>query len=77
MFNLITFFISMFGCINWLAIGLFQFDIIAGIFGSQASFISRFIYVIIGICALYILIVALVRKGHLFTPASSNSKQKK
>ena len=67
MFNLITFFISMLGCINWLAIGLFQFDLIAGIFGSQANFVSRFIYCIIGLAAVYTLIVVIIRKGHIYT----------
>ena len=78
MFNYIAFFISMFGCINWMIIGLFQFDVVAGIFGSQAAFVSRFIYCVIGLCALYILIVAIVRKGHLYTPKpQSKNKQLK
>ena len=49
MFNFIAFIITQIGAINWLCIGLFQFDIIAGIFGSQAHFVSRFIYTIIGL----------------------------
>ncbi|MBR4270916.1 MAG: DUF378 domain-containing protein [Clostridia bacterium] len=68
MFNLVTFFISMLGCINWLCIGLFQFDLIAGIFGSQANFVSRFLYCIIGISAIYTLVIVIFRKGHIYTP---------
>ena len=53
MFNLIAFVITQIGAINWLCIGVFQFDFIAGIFGSQAHFVSRFIYTIIGLCCVY------------------------
>lgn len=77
MFNLITFFISMLGCANWLAIGLFQFDIIAGIFGSQAAFVSRFIYCIIGLSAVYMLIVVPIRHGRLYTPSKEKESSEK
>lgn len=41
------------GGINWLLVGLFRFDIVASAFGGQESVVSRTIYVIVGICALY------------------------
>ncbi|OON95919.1 MAG: DUF378 domain-containing protein [Epulopiscium sp. Nele67-Bin005] len=41
------------GAVNWGLIGFFQFDIIAAIFGGQASWISRVLYAIIGIGGLY------------------------
>lgn len=65
MFNFIVFIITQVGAINWLCIGLFQFDFVAGIFGSQAHFISRFIYTIIGICSIYMIAYALIKKGNL------------
>lgn len=65
MFNLIAFVITQIGAINWLCIGVFQFDFIAGIFGSQAHFVSRFIYTIIGLCCVYMLILLAVKKGNL------------
>ena len=65
MFNLIVFIITQIGAINWLCIGLFQFDFIAGIFGSQAHFVSRFVYTIIGLCCVYMLILLAVKKGNL------------
>lgn len=36
------------GAINWLLIGLFEFDLVATIFGSM-SIISRTIYTLVGI----------------------------
>ncbi|WP_409302470.1 DUF378 domain-containing protein [Peribacillus sp. SCS-155] len=41
------------GGINWLLVGLFQFDLVAALFGGQDGIIARIIYVIVGICALY------------------------
>jgi len=38
------------GAINWGAIGLFQFDIVAWIFGGQAAIVSRIIYTLVALC---------------------------
>jgi uncharacterized protein len=51
------------GGINWGMIGLFNFDMVAFLFGQQ-SILSRIIYVVIGIGALYWLyITAKVSEG--------------
>ena len=47
--------ISMIGALNWGLIGLFKFNLVSWIFGDM-SWISRIIYVIVGICGLYLLI---------------------
>ena len=39
------------GAINWLSIGLFNFDLVATIFGVM-SVMSRIIYVLVGIAGL-------------------------
>ena len=41
------------GGINWGSIGLFQFDIVAWIFGGQAAIVSRIIYVVVALAALW------------------------
>ena len=46
--------LAIIGGINWGSIGLFRFDLVAMIFG-QMSLISRIIYVLVGICGLYLL----------------------
>ncbi len=78
MFNYVAFFVLCFGALNWLSIGAFQFDLIAGIFGSQANFISRFLYVIVGLAGLYMLLYCLFKKGNfkLSKPKEENEKQK-
>ncbi|WP_437590775.1 DUF378 domain-containing protein [Sorangium sp. So ce1000] len=42
------------GAVNWGFVGLFEFDVIAGIFG-RLSAISRIIYVLVGLAGLYLL----------------------
>ena len=42
------------GASNWLLIGIFQFDIVAFLFG-ELSFLSRAVYTIIGLCGLYLI----------------------
>ena len=37
------------GAINWGSVGLFQFDIVASIFGGSAAIISRIIYILIAL----------------------------
>jgi len=39
------------GAINWLLIGIFEFDLVATIFGAM-SILSRIIYILVGISGL-------------------------
>ncbi len=41
------------GALNWLLVGLFSYDLVAAIFGSNTTFISRVIYSLIGLAGLY------------------------
>lgn len=41
------------GGLNWGSIGLFRFDIVAWIFGSQAAIGSRIVYALVGLAALW------------------------
>jgi len=41
------------GALNWLLVGLFQFDLVASIFGGQQSFLSRIIYVLVRISGIW------------------------
>lgn len=46
--------IAIIGAINWGLIGLFRFDLVAFIFGDM-SWLSRIVYVIVGLCGLYLI----------------------
>lgn len=41
------------GALNWLFLGLFQYDLVAAVFGGSTSFVSRTIYTIVGLAGLY------------------------
>lgn len=41
------------GGLNWGCVGIFQFDLVAWIFGGQTGIISRVIYVIVGLAAIW------------------------
>lgn len=45
------------GGLNWGLVGLFNFDLVAAIFGDM-SVLSRIVYVLVGLSALYMLIVS-------------------
>ena len=40
------------GGLNWGLVGLFKFDLVAAIFGDMSA-ISRVIYILVGVAALY------------------------
>jgi len=41
------------GAINWGLIALFQFDLVASIFGGQDALLSRIVYGLVGLAGLY------------------------
>lgn len=41
------------GALNWLLVGLFQFDAVAAIFGGQHSVVSRTVYALVGLSGLW------------------------
>lgn len=45
--------LAIIGGLNWGSIGLFRFDIVAALFGGQTSMISRIVYALVGLAALW------------------------
>ena len=43
------------GALNWGSIGLFQFDIVAWIFGGQGAILSRIIYTLVALAGIWCL----------------------
>ena len=52
MLDIIALILTIIGGINWGLIGIFQFDLVAWIFGGQDAILSRIIYTLVGIAAL-------------------------
>jgi uncharacterized membrane protein YuzA (DUF378 family) len=46
------------GGLNWLLVGLFRVDVVAALFGGQRAVVSRIVYVLVGISAVYVAIDA-------------------
>ena len=42
------------GALNWGLVGLFQFDLVAALFGGQASPLSRVVYTLVGLSGLIV-----------------------
>lgn len=53
MLNKIALALLIVGGINWGLMGIFQIDAVAWLFGGQASVVSRVIYTLVAICALW------------------------
>jgi uncharacterized membrane protein YuzA (DUF378 family) len=52
--DIIAIVLVVIGAINWGLVGLFQFDLVAAIFGGSASLLSRLIYTLVGIAGVYV-----------------------
>lgn len=53
MLNKIALVLIIVGALNWALVGIFQFDVIAWLFGGQGAVVSRIIYTIVGIAGLW------------------------
>ena len=50
--DILALILSIIGCINWGLVGIFQFDLVAWLFGT-ATILSRIIYTIVGLAGLW------------------------
>ena len=53
MLDVIALILTVIGGINWGLIGIFQFDLVAWLFGGQDVVLSRIIYTLVGIAAVW------------------------
>lgn len=56
--------LSIIGSLNWGLVGIFRFDLVAWLFGGQASLFSRIVYTVVGLAGLWC-ISFLFRKDHM------------
>ena len=45
--------LAIIGCLNWGLVGIFEFDLVAWIFGGPGAVISRIIYTLVGLAGLW------------------------
>ena len=53
MMDTISLLLVIIGAINWLLVGVFQFDLVAWIFGGQSAMLARIIYSLVGAAGLW------------------------
>ncbi|MDR1927917.1 MAG: DUF378 domain-containing protein [Oscillospiraceae bacterium] len=53
MLDRIALILVVLGALNWGSIGLFQFDIVAWIFGGQGAIISRILYTLVALAGIW------------------------
>lgn len=51
--NVITLVLLIVGGLNWGLVGLFQFDLVATLFGGQDALLSRIVYTLVGLSAVW------------------------
>ena len=55
--KIISIILVIVGGLNWGLVGLFNFDLVAAIFGAM-SLLSKIVYVLVGLAALYIAVIS-------------------
>lgn len=53
MLDKISLLLVIIGAINWALVGIFQFDLVAYLFGGQGAMVSRIIYTLVGAAGLW------------------------
>ena len=61
--DVISLVLLIIGGLNWGLVGFFQFDLVAALFGGQDALLSRVVYALVGLSALWQLI-RLFRGSH-------------
>ncbi len=52
-FDRLALVLTIVGALNWGSVGLFKFDVVAWIFGGQASVGARIVYTIVALCGIW------------------------
>lgn len=53
MLDKISLILLIIGGLNWGSVGIFQFDLVAWIFGGQTGIISRIVYTLVALAAIW------------------------
>ena len=73
MWDKIALILLIIGGVNWGLVGVFEFDLVAWLFGGSASFISRAVYILVAIAALWCM-TFLFRQEALTEPATAKQR---
>lgn len=51
--NIISLALTIIGGLNWLLVGIFEWDLVAEIFGGSDTVGAKIVYIVVGVAALY------------------------
>ena len=71
MFDRLALLVTIVGALNWGSIGLFQFDIVAAIFGGQGAILSRIVYTLVALAGIWC-ISLLFREREILTRSADS-----
>lgn len=74
MLDRISLILVVIGALNWGSIGLFQFDVVAWIFGGQGAVVSRIVYTLVALAGVWCLSL-LFRENALLTDGADGSSK--
>ena len=66
--------LAIIGGLNWGCVGLFRFDLVAYLFGGQTATVSRVIYTLVGLAAIWC--VSLLFRHSMLTDEDDRYYQK-
>jgi uncharacterized membrane protein YuzA (DUF378 family) len=55
--KIISIILVIVGGLNWGLVGLFNFDLVAALFGAMSS-LSKIVYTLVGLAAIYIIVIS-------------------
>jgi uncharacterized membrane protein YuzA (DUF378 family) len=67
--GLIALILVVVGAVNWGLVGLFQFDLVAALFGGQDAMLSRVVYSLVGLAGVTLAATAAAMFGGSRVPA--------
>lgn len=72
--NIVALSIMIVGGLNWFLVGVFSWNLVTWIFG--VGVVTRIIYAIVGLAAIWMLIQLIIRRTRLFSKDSTMKKSK-
>ena len=61
--DVIALILAIVGCLNWGLVGLFQFDLVAWLFGGTGALLSRLVFTVVGLAGLWCISFLFRRKA--------------
>lgn len=53
--HIIALILTVLGGLNWLSVGLFEYDVVSEIFGGSTEVGSKIVYIVVGVAAIWAL----------------------